>query len=113
MVRGLKQSVVMATIAFALGGMVYEGSARQAMAETLFDDVNVGLFSSCFLSEVVQPISIPNREIRTGLVAVRSESIRSTFLPLKAPSTIAGQKSILPPSEPFRYKAPCCSILLA
>jgi hypothetical protein len=43
--RVRKLPVLAVTLAVALGGMLYEGSSNQAMAETLFDDVNIGLFS--------------------------------------------------------------------
>lgn len=41
----LKLQVVVMTLAVTLGGMVYEGSADQAAAEGIFDDVNLGLLS--------------------------------------------------------------------
>jgi len=45
MMRVLKLQIVVVTLAVALGGMLYEGSANPAAAEGLFDDVNIGLFS--------------------------------------------------------------------
>jgi hypothetical protein len=45
MVRVQKLSVVMATMVVALGGILYDGSTKSAVAEGLFDDVNIGLFS--------------------------------------------------------------------
>lgn len=41
----LRLPVLAVTLALTLGGMFYDGNASQAMAETLFDDVNIGLFS--------------------------------------------------------------------
>lgn len=43
--RVLKRPVVLVALTVALGGMLYEGSAKPAAAEGLFDDMNIGLFS--------------------------------------------------------------------
>ncbi|NGZ99069.1 MAG: hypothetical protein CV089_23660 [Nitrospira sp. WS110] len=86
MVRVLKLPVLAVTMTVVLSGMLYEGSANPAAAEGLFDDVNIGLFSIGGRATYFAP----RTETTTGLAAARSVSIRSTFLPLKAPSTIAG-----------------------
>ncbi len=43
--RVLKRPVVLVALTVTLGGMLSEGSANQAKGETLFDDMNIGLFS--------------------------------------------------------------------
>ncbi|MDH4079924.1 MAG: porin family protein [Nitrospira sp.] len=45
MMRVLKLPVVLVALTVTLGGMLYEGNTTMAMGETLFDDVNIGLFS--------------------------------------------------------------------
>lgn len=45
MMRVPRLSVLAVTLAIVLGGGFHDGSVDQAVAETLFDDVNIGLFS--------------------------------------------------------------------
>ena len=45
MMHVLKLPVALVALPVALGGMLYEGSAKPAAAEGLFDDMNIGLFS--------------------------------------------------------------------
>ena len=45
MMRILKLPVVLASLTVVLAGTLYEGGAKPASAEGLFDDVNIGLFS--------------------------------------------------------------------
>lgn len=107
--RVLKRPVVLVALTVALGGMLYDGSAKPAAAEGLFDDMNIGLFSIGGRATYFDR----KTETTTGSAAVRSAFIHFTFWPLKVPSIIGERRSIPQRSEPFRCKAPCCSIPLA